>query len=263
MFRRLSGALVRSALIAGAWLVCHQAAPVTAQATLPSGREIVARHLEAMGGEAAFKAVQSMHARGSLALTAQQIGGQIDVFSARPNKQLVRATITGIGPTETGYDGTVGWSIDPVTGATLMTGRQLLEMSDDAVFDGPLYPASHVKDLSVIGREAFDGRQAYRVKVTFVSGSEQFELFDAESKLHIGTEARRETPLGVVPMTTLAREYKQFGALRLPTVLVQKALGFEQVVTLASYEFNGVPPETFAIPARIKALIKSPGQPGR
>ena len=264
MFRPFDRALALSAVIGAAVLVCDPSFTVSAQApALPTGREVVARHLEAMGGEAAFRAVTSMRARGTLSLTAQQIGGEVEIFSARPNRQLLRATIGGIGQIENGYDGTIGWSINPMTGATLMSGRELVELADDAVFDSPRYPASHVKDLAVVGREEFDGRQAWRMKVTFVSGNEQFELFDVETGRQIGSESRRETPLGVVPTTTFAREYKTFGALTLPTVLVQKALGFEQVVTLSSYEFNTVPPETFAVPPRIKALIKSPAQARR
>jgi hypothetical protein len=259
MFRRLSRAFVRPAAAVAALVLLGEPSPeLAAQSSLPSGRDVVARHIAAFGGEAAFKAVTSMHARGKISLTAQQIGGEVEVFSARPNRQLVRGTIAGIGQTETGFDGSVAWSIDPVQGATLLTGRQRTEMADDAVFDAPLYRPSHVKDLTVVAREQFDGRQAYRVKVTYVSGNEQFEFFDVESGLLIGSEARRETLMGVMPTTMVAREYRTFGGLRLPTVLVQKALGFEQQVTLTSYEFNTVAPETFALPARIKALIKTP-----
>ena len=259
MFRRHGRGFVRASLaIAAIALASEQPRPAIAQAALPSGRDIVTRHLEAMGGEAAFKAVTSIHARGKLVFTAQQISGDIELFSARPNKQLLRGNIAGFGSTETGYDGTIGWSIEPVSGATLLTGRQLLELADDAVFDSPLYPPTLVKSLTVIGREEFDGRQAHRVRVVFVSSSEQFEFFDVETGLQIGSEARRETPMGVLPMTTIAREHKSFGALKLPSVLVQKALGFEQVVTMTSYEFNTVPPEAFAVPPRIKALIKAP-----
>lgn len=264
MFRRSNRALVQVAVVATALLVCEHRGPSAAQeAPLPSGREVVARHLKAIGGEAAFKAVQSMHARGALTMTAQQIGGDIDVFSARPNRLLIRVTIAGIGKTETGYDGRVGWSLDPVMGPALMTGRQLSEMGDDAIFDSPLYPAAHVKDLTVVGREAFDSRQAYRVKIAFVSGNEQFEFFDVENGLQLGSESRRETPLGVVPTTSVIRDYRPFGDLRLPTTLVQKALGFEQVVKIVSYDFNSVPSETFALPPQIKALIKASARPVR
>ena len=264
MVRPFDRALGLAALACAALLVLDHAAPLGAQAPAPpTGREIVARHLKAMGGEAAFRAVQSMHARGTVTLTAQQLGGTVEIFSARPNRQLLRATLTGVGETAAGFDGKVGWMVDPMTGATLLTGRQLSEMADEAVFDAPLYLPSHVKDLTVVGREEFDGRQAYRLKVTFASGNEQFELFDVETGHQIGSEARRETVLGIVPTTTALREFKAFGALTLPTVFSVKQLGFEQVVTITAYEFNDVPPETFDLPPRIKALIKAPAPAGR
>ena len=77
MFRPFDRALALTAVV-GAVLVCDPSFTVSAQApALPTGREVVARHLEAMGGEAAFRAVTSMRARGTLSLTAQQIGGEV------------------------------------------------------------------------------------------------------------------------------------------------------------------------------------------
>jgi hypothetical protein len=81
-------------------------------------------------------------------------------------------------------------------------------------------------------------------------------LFDAETGLLIGVEARRETPFGSAPTTTIHRDYQQHGAIRLPTTQVQRVLGLEQIVTFTSYEFNAVPGNAFDLPAAVKALIK-------
>ena len=261
MFRRCHRVLVQAAGILVVLAVAGHLAAAQSPA-LPTSREIVERHLAAIGGAAAYKAVQSMHAKGTLSMTAQGIAGDIEVFSARPNKQLLRTNIPGLGRIETGFDGKIGWSIDPATGATLLAGRQLAEMVDDAWFDSPLYLPEHIKDLAVVGRETFDDRPAYRLKVTLASGNEQFDFFDVETGLQLGTESRRETQLGVAPITSLVRDYKPFGKLKLPTTLVQKMLGFEHQVKLTSYEFNTVTPETFVIPPQIKALIKAPEKAG-
>ena len=53
----------------------------------------------------------------------------------------------------------------------------------------------------------------------------------------------------------LLRDYKQFGPLLQATTLVQRALGFEQVVTITSCEYTPQPEGTFEPPAEIKALI--------
>lgn len=227
-----------------------------AQAPLPNAQQIVAKSVEAMGGAAAFKAVKSMRARGTFALTAQQITGSLEVVSARPNKIVTKIAIAGLGQVEEGYDGKVAWSIDPMSGPALVTGRQLIERADESWFDAPLHAPDYVKEMTVIGREEFDGRDAYRLKVVTASGGEQFEFFDTATGLLIGFEASRATPMGVVPTTGIFRDFQKFGALTFPATLIQRALGLEQVLTFASYEFDTVPASAFDLPAVIKALIK-------
>ena len=257
MFRRFDRAAVHAALVVGVVLIGSEQGR-SQGAALPTGREIVDRHVAAIGGASVYKAIQSMYATGSLSMPAQNISGNVEIFAARPNRQLIRMNIAGVGNAETGFDGKYGWSLDPVTGATLMTGRSLAEMTDSAIFDSTLYLAAHLKELSTVARETFDKRQAYRVKIVSTADIERFEFFDVETGLQLGTEARRQTPLGVVPVTTFVRDYKPFNGLQLPTSLVQSLLGFEQIMTIASYQFNTVKDDVFALPPQIRALIKSP-----
>jgi len=175
---------------------------------------------------------------------------------SRPNKSLTRLTVPGVGKIEEGFDGKVAWSIDPISGPSLVTGRALTERADESWFDAPLHAADYVREMTMVGREDFDKRPAYRLKVTLVSGSEQFELFDVETGLQIGLEATRDTPFGSAPTTTIFRDYQKRGALQLPNTQVQRILGIEQIVTFSSYEFNVVSNSTFDLPAVIKALVK-------
>lgn len=75
------------------------------------------------------------------------------------------------------------------------------------------------------------------------------------SGLAIGSEAVRVTPQGPVPTVTVLREYRRVGAVLQPTVLVQRALGVEQVVTIAEYELDRVMDSAFARPPAIAALV--------
>jgi hypothetical protein len=226
------------------------------QGTLPSARDIIARSIDAMGGATAFKALKSMRARGTFTLTAQQIAGSLEVVSGRPNKLVSKISIAGLGQVEEGYDGKIGWSIDPMSGPALVTGRQLIERADESWFDAPLHEPDYVKDMTVVGREAFDGRDAYRLKVVTISGVEQFEFYEVSTGLFIGVEASRATPMGVVPTTGIFRDFQKFGGFTFPATLIQRALGLEQVLTFSSYEFDAVPASAFEPPAVIKALIK-------
>jgi hypothetical protein len=222
---------------------------------LPTGRELVARHVAALGGEQAFRSMSSILARGRWEIPAQRISGALELQSARPAKLLYRVTVPGIGRIESGYDGRVGWSISPISGPELMTGRQLSETADEAWFDGALHLGDHVRELTTIALETFDNKPAYRVRVVFRSGNEQFEFFDAASGLQIGTEAVRTTSQGNVPTVNILRDYRRFGAMLQATTVVQRALGFEQVVTITSCEYDTVSPDVFEPPAEVKALI--------
>lgn len=224
--------------------------------TLPGARDIVDRFVKATGGAAAFKSITSMRAKGTFTVTGQQLTGELEMMAARPNKLLTRISMTGIGQIEEGYDGKVGWSIDPLRGPALVTGRSLSERADEAWFDAPLHGSDHVKEMTVVGQEDLDGRQVYRLKVVSVRGTEQFEFFDVETGLQAGVEASRDTPFGIVPTKTLLKDYQRFGLLTFPSKVVQRILGQEQVFVFTVYEFNSVPPTMFELPPAIKALVK-------
>jgi hypothetical protein len=239
-------------LLLGAVLVAR---PVARQAELPPARQIVDRFVTAMGGEAAFRAIKSIHAHGQLQVAAQQITGELDLYSARPAKVLYRVTVPGVGVIEHAYDGKVGWSLSPVTGPELLAGRELSEAADDAWFDSPLHSADRLRELTTIAKTDFDGHPAYKVKVVHLSGHEQVEYFDADTGLQLGSEGDQASPQGVVHTVNIMRDYRRVGRLMQAMTFVQRALGFEQIVTLSTVEYDAVPESLFDPPAEVKALL--------
>jgi hypothetical protein len=225
------------------------------QDALPAAQDVIARYIAAIGGKAAFKAVQSVHAKGRLGVPAQGIAGDFELFAARPARLLYRAVLPAIGRIESGYDGTIGWSLSPISGPELLTGRQLSEAAADAWFDGPLHEPDHVRAAETIGKVEFDGHQAYKLRVTLTSGQDEIEYFDVESGFQLGSEASRAMPQGIVPTTNITRNYRKFGALMQATTFIQRALGLEQVVTIASCEYDTVTSATFDPPAEVRALV--------
>lgn len=225
------------------------------QEPLPAGPAVVARHVAAIGGEAAFAKVSSIRARGRFEIAAQGVAGDFELLSARPARLRHVVTVRALGRLETGYDGRVAWSVSPISGPEILAGRQLSEAADDAWFDGSLHAAGHVRELTTIARTEFDGRPAFKLRVVLTSGNEQTEYFDTTTGLQLGSEAARATPQGIVDTVNIIRGYGQFGPLKQPTVFVQRALGFEQVMTVTSYEYNVVPDGAFDPPAEVKALL--------
>lgn len=233
--------------------------PLAAQqtaSTTPDARAIIARHLAAIGGTAAMSSITSMHAAGALSMPAQGISGTVEISAARPNRTLLRAEIGGIGKLESGFDGERGWTVDPITGPMLLTGKQLDQAKFDAVFESTFLDPARYTSLTAAGVEMFDGRKAYRVDAVNALGDKSAEYFDVDTGLHAGSVTSRETAMGPVEVTSLVRDYRKAGGTLQAHQLVQKMMGVEQVIIFERIEFNTVAPDAFAMPPSVKALIK-------
>ena len=199
--------------------------------------------------------MQSVHATGRVKIDQQGITGTADLMTARPNKSLLVVEIAGIGRIETGYDGKVGWSIDPQREPTLAAGAELTEMTEMDAFDAPLRRSDQIREMTTVEKTEFDNRPAYKVKVVYPSGREEFSYFDTETGLDLGHEGKQATAMGSLPAREIFRDYKAFGGVKQATTIVSDVLGLEQVVSIDTCVYNKVPADAFGLPPAIKALI--------
>lgn len=256
---KMRGTMVRRGamvLACAAAVAVAASRPLAAQETLPKAADLLAKYVTAVGGADAVKAIKSVRARGTFEMPAQNLTGSIEVLQARPAFMRLTVDIQGVGLIESGSDGKISWSIDPMSGPALLTGKALNDANTEAQFDGQLFGPDFVKESTTLARTTFGNRPAYKIKIVTVFDSERTLYLDAESFLLIGTESISETPMGSMPTTGSMGDYKKFGPLMQPTTIVQSAMGFDQVARITSYEYDVVPPAAFDLPAQIKALIK-------
>jgi hypothetical protein len=216
----------------------------------------VARYVRAIGGREAVLRHASLRAVGTFSMPAQGIAGTVERFAARPDRFREKVSMSGVGEMQLGFDGSVGWMVTPMTGPMVLTGKQLEQLRRDAEFDAALHDPAGYTALETVERVEFEGRPAYKVRALRTNGDEDFEFFDADNGLLIGSIVTRESPLGTMKATNVMSDYRAFSGLQLPTRQVQRVLGTEQVVTITSVEFGGVEPAAFAPPASILALVK-------
>ena len=222
---------------------------------LPDARTLVDRHIKAVGGRAAILAHKSMHATGTISLAAQGITGSVELFGAAPDRALLKSTVPGVGDIVDGYNGVHAWTISPLTGPSLKTGKELEQTKLDADFYSELRDPKKYT-LKTLEKTAFDGRDCYKVSVKRSDGSEDFDFYDAATGLRAGSINTRETPMGPMTVTNTEMNYKKFGNLSQATSVTQKIMGIEQRITLDTVEYDKVDPSVFEPPAVIKALIK-------
>jgi hypothetical protein len=225
-------------------------------ASLPSARSIIDRHIEAVGGREAILSHTSSHATGTMTVAGAGITGVLDVYSAKPDKSLVKINLGGIGDVFEAFDGIHAWSVSPMTGPMLTQGKELAEKKFDADFYNDLHEDGRYASMKTVEKTTFDGRPCYKVSLVKKDGGEDVDFYDVETGLKAGAVVTRESQMGPMTVTQVHSDYKKFGGMLMATTMKQTAMGVEQVLKITSIEFDNVEPSTFEPPAQIKALIK-------
>jgi hypothetical protein len=227
-----------------------------ASGELPAARAIIDRHIKEIGGRAAILAQTSTHATGTVSLPAAGLSGKLEAFHAKPDKFIQRMSLPGIGDIEEGFDGKVGWSISPLTGPTLLDGKQLEQRKSDADFFEDLKSADRYASITTVEKTTFEGRPVYKIRLVKKGGDEDLELYDAETGLRAGVISTRDSPMGPMQTTAALSDYKKFGGLLQPATTKLSVMSTQMILAITGVEYGTVDPAVFTVPAQIKALIK-------
>jgi hypothetical protein len=250
--RARAAAFVVAAVLAPSFANAQTAAqtPAAPAAALPDGKALMAQHNQAIGGADVAAKVQSLHMVGTMALGPMT--AEFEMFTAKPNKSLSVIKVQGMEMRE-GFDGTVGWSINPMLGPQILEGPALGTARESAEFDAIERKAADFKTIETIAKTTLDGKECYKVKTVSLKDQEAFDCYAVDTHLLVGSTA---TIPEVGETSSFMRNYKAFGGIMFPTQVVMSAQGNQQEMNFTTIEVNSVDPAKFVLPAEIKAIIK-------
>lgn len=229
-------------------------APVVTAAALPDAAVVLKNYRTAIGGEAAIKKHTARIVMGHFELPAQGMKGELKIVAAAPDRMKLTITLPGMGNLERGYDGTVGYSLDPAVGPRILDGPELEELKYSADFYDDLRDPTKYASAVVVSQGPFEGEDCYEVKLVRKSGFAYHEFFSVKTGLLTGVKMNVTSQMGTVPVTTVHSDYKTFGGVMTPTVTRQKMMGLESVTTIDAMTFEPVDAKAFALPDAIAAL---------
>lgn len=226
---------------------------------LPTARAVIDRYVEAAGGKDAFLKHNSVLMKGKTEVAGKDLGGSMTVATAKPNKLILIIELAGI-PIKTGFDGKIGWQVNPLTGPSIMEGGELRDVSRQADFFSILHDEKEFKSMENLGKTNFEGEECYKLKLTNTDGAEITEYYSVKTGLQKGFTGTQESSLGSITATSVNDEHKKFGDLLLPSRVTQKmaGAGLSQTMVIESVEYDNVPDSMFEPPAEIKALLNAP-----
>ena len=243
------------ALLLGAALC---AVPVAADNhELPDADEIVARHIEAIGGEDAIRAQTSMTRKGTFGIPAMGMSGEMTTYHLAPDKGFVHVSFAGMGETLQGYNGEIGWVEDPMQGPRLLEGPELNAVKHDLRAHADLEYSERYPERKTVAEGEWSGQPAYQVDLVDADGNESSRYFSVETGLLIGEEASMTTEMGATETTTTWSDYKEFGGVLFAGSVTRSlvSMGMEFVQTVESVTFDDVDPSVFEPSEAVRALL--------
>jgi hypothetical protein len=227
-------------------------APARATAEIfPAEDEIVASHLEAVGGAARLRALRSLRLTGRMSLEAQDkvLEGPFVVEMKRPRKTRMAAQLNGL-PTSEAFDGVVAWGIPlgkispEIADPQQTRDRELESEFDDWLLDRKARGIAIVS----IERESVGPINWIKLRLS-LKGRERLTYLDPSTYIeirrdHIGAD-------GKVRDETYLSDPREFDGLLFPTFveITSVSSGLKTSLRVSTVELDAdVPDARFEMP---------------
>jgi aryl carrier-like protein len=206
------------------FLVMAGVAIILAPSTAPAdprpqtAEEVVARYVDAIGGDQALKSVRTLRLTGK----HREQGFEIDmeIVWRRPNVRRVNWRLSPQVEGAEGFDGTAPWEVNHKSGkAELLTGVQADAARRGAEFDESFVDArAKGTRVVLVGREILDGRAANHLRVTLADGGVKEYYLDAETGLIMALKKAMPIHGQGKPVSSITRyrDYRRVGGLLYP-----------------------------------------------
>lgn len=180
--------------------------------------EIIAKHIQARGGEEKLKAVKTVKQNGVFIQQGQEV--PILLQNKRPSSIRFELSIQGTKIIQA-YDGQTGWAVSPFLGtkeAQKLSDDQLKDIVDQADIDGPLVDfKGKGHSVSLVGKEDLEGSPVYKLKVDKKNGDTSFIFIDTGNYLEIKSAQKNKLPNGQeLEVESYSSDYKTVEGVTFP-----------------------------------------------
>lgn len=225
---------------------------------LPEAAQVFERYVAALGGRQRILRSQAYVARGTLSVPEQGIEGELVIYMAAPNKSLITYDVPGFGEVREGFDGTVGWSVDPMSGPRAKRGEELRDLAHRSDYHFALNAQKLYKSMKTTARKVFGRHDCYVVELVTNDGRAEILYFEVEGGLLVGREATAPTPAGEVRVVSQYEAYQKFDGLAQATRIRLAQGPTQSVISIREVEENPPKLPSFEPPPEIKALLAEP-----
>jgi len=244
MKRLINAVVIAMALATAAYA---QAKP---DASLPTVDQVLDKYVQALGGKAAIEKQTSRVGKGTFEIPAFGASGTIETYAKAPNKTASIIDIPGFGTVKQGFDGKVGWGVDPQSGLHEQSGGELASTSLQAVFNRDLKLKELYPKITVKGKDKVGDKDTIVLEATPAEGSPEQWYFEAASGLLVRRDAEVDSPQGKMSIQVYFDAYKEFDGVKIAAAIRQVRTDFTLNIKLDEVKHNvAIDDAKFAKPA--------------
>ncbi len=179
-----------------------------AETGAPTTDGLIARHVQARGGDAALAAIHTLEMSGTMRPPGFSADLVYREVIARPGSVRIETTLQGLTPIQA-YDGRNGWQIQPFQGrkdAEALSSDDDKGLQEEADFeDGLVNWKAKGSTIDNLGEVDVDGGPTYALRVDLKNGDQETYYIDPDSYLTVrvvtrqlirGAESLTETDYG-------------------------------------------------------------------
>lgn len=223
-----------------------------ASPVLPSVREVMDRYVRALGGHRAIFAHRSMTVRTSLTVVARSlILDRIVYFQDRRNREVV--VLPGGDHDESGYDGTIAWTMTPKDGPTLVIGDETRSYARDADMRYPARILEYFRAMADSETCAFEGHACYHLVGVTKWGARNEHFYDIATGLLVGYRWHGDAG----EEREVFSAYRDFGGWKMPGRIEHMMPGGSITEEIRSVTYDDVPDSLVALPPAVRALLRN------
>jgi photosynthetic reaction center cytochrome c subunit len=226
-----------------------QSNPAAAKETpLPTIEEILSRYVQAVGGEANIRKINSRVAKGSR-IGADGVLVPEEVYQKAPNK-IVTVTSYPDVSFSTGFNGSAGWGSSSKGERRELPAPVLAQIKSDAEFYKEIKMKELYRSLGVIGKSTIGDKEVYVVRAVPAIGDPERLYFDVQTGLLVRRYVESELFLGMFPLQTDYEDYREVDGIRQPFLIRwsmpgrswgRKIVELKQNVAIDDTQFNPPP----------------------
>ncbi len=181
---------------------------------LPTVDEVLAKYMQAIGGEAAYRKIHSRVLKGTQ-VASDGAAVPIETYEAAPDKLVTITTTQRQGVIMSGYNGKVAWMKGP-RGQRELSGPQLAAMRRSADFYGDIKLKEQFPGLDVVDREKVNERDAIVLASQSAPNRIDKLYFDAQTGLLVRILSITQTPIAPVPDQFDFEDYRDVDGIKIP-----------------------------------------------